>query len=340
MERSLVLELFTRPVNYPLRKRLVVGGQVLSHREVIEFQLRQGDRVVASAELSPLQGLHSENLKQSLSLCKAAWPGLVGKLTPLLEEARSFAQEKVQQLSTVNALFASSVAPLFKHLPSQCRMAFESLILDVCFHGEEPIPPEQSALLFDGSLQDAQTFLARHRDARTVKIKVGRDEFGKDLAVLDALRQALPHCALRLDANRAWTKQQIPSVAKALAHYAPSFVEEPCASVRDLPFWRACGGSAVALDESLWLDPQSPHLKDPIVETLVLKPSRIGLAQTLAYMQSDHPGTVLSACFEGELGMRSLYRLAQLHPNPRVHGFGTIHYLSPALGKPDFERLR
>jgi L-alanine-DL-glutamate epimerase-like enolase superfamily enzyme len=86
---------------------------------------------------------------------------------------------------------------------------------------------------------------------RSFKVKVGRTRLDGDLAAVAAVRGAVgPSAELRLDANGAWPSVSAASAAlRALAPFAPAFVEEPLREASGIA--ALASPLPLALDESL-----------------------------------------------------------------------------------------
>ena len=63
---------------------------------------------------------------------------------------------------------------------------------------------------------------------RAIKMKVGRDKLGEDLARVAAMRELLgPDTPLMVDANMRWSADQAIAASRALAEHAVYWLEEP-----------------------------------------------------------------------------------------------------------------
>lgn len=147
---------------------------------------------------------------------------------------------------------------------------------------EEPPPPVALAALLEA--ESAGPLLAAARAAltrgiSTFKVKVGRQPFREELALLFQLRHLTGYgVALRLDANGRFAAEAVRDRLLALAALHTEFVEEPAAAVA----WPYLKGSPVplALDESLqgaegWNRGRA-WLREGIARVVVLKPATLG----------------------------------------------------------------
>lgn len=144
-----------------------------------------------------------------------------------------------------------------------------------------PTPVPLAALLEGESagplLAAART--AMTRGVRTFKVKIGRQPFREELAVLFQLRHLIGYGAsLRLDANGRFPAASVRDRLLALTALHPEFVEEPTGAGA----WPFLRGSPVplALDESLqgeggW-QRGAVLVREGIARVVVLKPATMG----------------------------------------------------------------
>jgi len=148
--------------------------------------------------------------------------------------------------------------------------------------------------------------------AHCLKIKVGPTG---DLERVIAIHLAAPDAALRIDANRAWTRALTRSLLHALAELPVDFVEEPCPDAHEL--LAEALPCPIALDESLvaLTDVQlAAALASPGLAALVLKPTLLGglaacraLASRAAAAGKD---VVVTHALEGPIGTAACAELA------------------------------
>jgi O-succinylbenzoate synthase len=167
-------------------------------------------------------------------------------------------------------------------------------------------------------------------DARCIKVKASRD--------IRAIATAHPRARLRIDANRAWPREEAASRIAAIADLGElpvEFIEEPCADAHELlsePL-----AVRIALDESLVeLAPASlaRALESPQLAALVLKPTLLGgFARCLALAAQAHRhgvAPIVSHALEGPIGYAACIELARavgadvpvgLGPHPALRAY-------------------
>ncbi|HSM08876.1 MAG TPA: enolase C-terminal domain-like protein [Gemmatimonadota bacterium] len=85
---------------------------------------------------------------------------------------------------------------------------------------------------------------------KTVKLKIGGEDFAAELAQLAEIRAAFPFLQLRLDANGSWTPEQArANLAELKQQITPELVEQPVDSEALFSF--AGAGVLLAADESM-----------------------------------------------------------------------------------------
>ncbi|MEZ4386993.1 MAG: enolase C-terminal domain-like protein [Candidatus Krumholzibacteriia bacterium] len=300
------MDLRWRRRTFPLIRPIEVGGVESRKRTVIELQLDG-----RWSEVSPLPGLHHEPLE-------ALPPLLPGALALLRQVHGTY----LEQLAALNAL------PAWSALPPSLRCGLEGALMVVPDDLERPgsdMPP--TALLVD---QDPTEPLDHLSGVRCVKVKVGRRALDAELALLARVRATVAADAeLRLDANRAFTLDEAVAFTAAVGE-APASIEEPLRDPRELPEFIARTGWPVALDESLH-EPSLRHLRtvDGVV-AWVIKPTLLGVYHTLALFDQAPAGVacVVSASFEGPVGLGLLMELAEVAPGCPSPGLGTVHWLA------------
>ncbi|MFO0574452.1 MAG: enolase C-terminal domain-like protein [Polyangia bacterium] len=182
---------------------------------------------------------------------------------------------------------------------------------------------------------------ALRRGVRTLKLKLGRPgRTDFELQAARALRERLgPGGGLRLDGNRAFSRDEAQRLLPALAELSPEFIEEPLADPRELVALRS--PIAVALDESLGelaVDALRPLFASGAASVAVLKPMALGgPLSCLALLERLFPAAEdrrAAACvthfFDGTVGcLLALQLAAALRP---VRACGLDAHAGLALG--------
>lgn len=270
----------------------------------------EGTRV--ESEASPLEGYAPDTFAEALTTLERATPASA------LDAATDLAAlEALSNIASPSARFALECAVLdmrARRRGSSLVAALGDVHGALLGPGNEPAkgaparPLRSVALLAPERDLDEQLDEARALGAVGAKIKIGRD-LSRDLDFARAVRAALrPGEALRIDANGT-----LPSDAALdpFVELDPEFVEEPVHPIG--PSRRLA--LPIALDETLFRDPETARTWLGTARALVLKPMTLGLLTTLGWAAlGQRHGTwiVVSHCFDGALAARAYSALAQI----------------------------
>jgi O-succinylbenzoate synthase len=162
---------------------------------------------------------------------------------------------------------------------------------------------------------EAQAERLRAAGYQAVKLKVGRTDVPTDAARVRTLRDVLgDEVDLRLDANRAWTREEAAAFADALGDVPLSYVEEPLRNPAGLAALVHETGLPVALDETTREKAPDALPDDLPLRAVVLKPTLLGglsVARRWASWAHERDAVpVVSASYESGVGLRMLAALA------------------------------
>ena len=82
--------------------------------------------------------------------------------------------------------------------------------------------------------------------------------------------------ALRVDANRGWKFKQATEFALGIRDFNVEYCEEPLRNIKLLEKLYEQTGMQVALDETLWSNPDPIELPKSGISSLILKPGILG----------------------------------------------------------------
>lgn len=176
--------------------------------------------------------------------------------------------------------------------------------------------------------------LVRSSGCATAKVKVAEpgQEFGDDLARVEAVRDALgPAGRLRVDANGAWDAGQAVRRLKRLDRYDLEYAEQPCATLEELAAVRRACDVPIAADESI------RRAEDPLrvraaeaADVAVVKVQPLGgVRAALRVVEACGLPAVVSSAVETSVGLAAGLALAAALPAlPYACGLGTRSLLS------------
>ncbi len=169
-----------------------------------------------------------------------------------------------------------------------------------------------------------------------IKLKLGRPRFDDDLRVVEAVREAVPGIAIRLDANGAWNLADARRHIARLAPFNLDYLEQPCAAWTDVAALRDESPIALAVDESLSdLATAETLARERAAERWIVKPSRIGsLAETsrvLALAHENDIAVTLTHMLDGPIGLRTIVHAAAAWLPHEVHGLDADYGDDPSM---------
>ena len=317
------------PYRLALREPVVWNGERREVREGVLLRLTDLEGRHGWGDAAPLPGFSRETLEDAKTALEAVGQVIVGR--PL--DARDVLRPSGD--------FATMLD--IAGLPSSSRFALDLALVDLAAQTlgrtiPQALHPDPAVVLplnglVMGGLEDAPSSASRLAEARyqAVKVKVGRATVEEDVAMVTAVRKALPDwVALRLDANRAWTWDEAVEFAEATSTLDLEYVEEPLAAAAKMPELWVDTRMPIALDETL----QEPGGEASIrgwAEAIVLKPTLVGglmaSMRMAAAARSVGVRTVLSASFESGVGLRGVAAIAAA-TDAEPAGLDTYRWLS------------
>ena len=263
-------------------------GVPLQPKKGAHLLLSIGDKVI-TADLSPLPGWSKETLAEAIE-----------ELTSL------------QHIALEDALLRAK-------WPS-----VQFVLTYAYYHQTRPLirKPQEKCLLYFPHAQLIETYRRDHAlGFRYFKLKL------KDLTPEGAHRLidqfSLPDTRLRLDLNRAWSPQEIISLAHQLNPTFVDFIEEPTASPFELPELPI----PIALDESLRRTSFEQLLSTVHFDTVVIKPTmQPHMVALMKQARKAEKNIVLSSSFESDVGLDMIAELALYEHISTPLGIDTKRY--------------
>jgi L-alanine-DL-glutamate epimerase-like enolase superfamily enzyme len=234
------------PLNVPLLAPFTIASARLDHVENVAIRVRLESGVEGWGEVPSLRPVTSEDQSAALGAIEWLRPGILGRdaagwrqlgedLPLWLAEFR--ATGAGVEMAILDALTRHWGVPLYQFFGGATNEVTTDITIPIC-------PPEEAAAL-----------AARYRTEgfATVKTKVGID-LDADVAMLTAIRDAHPECALILDANEGFDADEALHFLERLRAVGiePALFEQPAAREDWDGLGRVTheGGVPVAADES------------------------------------------------------------------------------------------
>ncbi|MDO5676059.1 MAG: o-succinylbenzoate synthase [Propionibacteriaceae bacterium] len=174
----------------------------------------------------------------------------------------------------------------------------------------------------------------------TIKVKVAGpgSSLDGDLARVAAVREALPHAKLRVDANAGWNLHHAAIALKHLEPLGLEYAEQPCATVEELAVLRGMDiGIPIAADESI------RRAEDPFkvkaagaADIAMLKVQPLGgIRACLRLAEELDIPVVVSSAVETSVGLNAGVALAAALPElPYACGLETARLLDGDVTHP------
>lgn len=169
----------------------------------------------------------------------------------------------------------------------------------------------------------------------TIKLKVAQEgeTIEHDVERITAIRDALPHAQIRVDANGAWSvREAVRAIARLdKACGGLEYVEQPCETVEELAEVRKKVKVPIAADESIRRAADPFRVRDMrAADIAILKVQPLGGVRSCLRIaeQIDMP-VVVSSAVETSIGLAASIALAAALPDlPHACGIATGHLLA------------
>ena len=320
----------------PLKQPLRMLGQTLKVRKGLILRLYDQAGNFGEGEISPLPLMHPESLSQAET------------------QLKKFLTKSFQQNPD-----------LFKTLPPSVRFGFEMAwrTLFKKFDAEEKIHYTAEVILESERVDNHIAFkqipvnaLAtgsgddlRHqceqikRDGfKAVKIKVGQFKVREDLNRLELAKNIFGNqIALRVDANRGWEFKQATEFALGIRNFNVEYCEEPLRNIKLLEKLYEQTGMQVALDETLWSNPDPIELPKSGISSLILKPGILGgwgnTCFWINHAEKHKMQVVISSSMESGIGLNWIaFTDLSLLKKRTPAGLDSAKFFQYDLGDPPF----
>ncbi len=221
-------------------------------------------------------------------------------------------------------------------LPGQVRFAAETLLMSATWDNMAIDVPvnvlyaPSPKIPFDQHLKNLADLvkLWEKTSVRTIKMKIGRLPLSQESFLLKEMARRMPGVQWRLDGNRLLGAHELRLWVNSTVGINVEYFESPLK-----PGTSPLPGVPLGLDEeALQILEKGKAPRE--VKAVILRPTMLGIAQTLAMAQeAQHLGIkiVISSTYEGPVGLRALawvHREAGGGRNIPAAGLGTWSYVS------------
>jgi len=295
----------------PLIASLRINDTLNTSRCGLIIALTDKNGITGFGEISPLPGLHEENLSDIINFFQKHHVSLPGEIRiapdnylhlPDLEKT-----DRWYRWPSLRFGITSAILDLQSRIENQAL--YKSWQQTEC---EEEILI--NALLTRQDDPAVYQDYIRENQFTSVKIKVGKNDVVSDIRKINNLRILLGiGIDIRIDANRSWRYQQACQFIQGINKSGIEYIEEPLADPADLSQLISEQKYPVALDESLPLWQDRGLLPDGLT-AVVLKPAVIGsIGENLRWIdhaRKNNIQVVISDTFHSGVGMQMIINLA------------------------------
>jgi len=246
------------------------------------------------------------------------------------------------------------------HFPS-LRFALEMAQLDLEHGGKGRYFPvrDKTALDINGLIWMGEpNFMRAQIDEklsaswRCIKIKIGSLDFARELELLQQIRRQRgpDELELRLDANGAFTRENVRQRLQQLAEFCPHSIEQPVAAGQWDLMAEICRNSPIpiALDEELLPlvspEKQAEMLNRVAPQYLVLKPGLLGgfaaSRRWIELAEARGIGWWVTSALESNVGLDAIYQWTQSLSPEGFQGLGTGQLFHNNLPSPLSMRIK
>ena len=327
----------------PLKESLCLLGHELFKRNGLVLRLYLGSSNISynqkfgEGEIVTLPGMHQEFLFQAETQIK-----------DYLSSRNNFKSQSYENLFTsVRFGLDMALRTLFNNLKEfsgnfNVNEIFESnyFLMDRGINYKK-IPVNGLAIGSGTRLeQECKHFLAERFQA--IKIKVGRLKVKEDIERVKIARKILgDEIQISLDANRAWKWEEAVEFSYLVKEFNIVYCEEPLRDFKKIEKLHEKTEIPIALDETLWKNPDPKTLPKKGIIAFILKPAILGGWEKTKFWvnYSDRNGikSVLSSSFESGLGLNWIaFIAANLVKNQFQTGLDTAKWFRNDLIDPPF----
>ncbi len=254
-----------------LKNPLKILGQTTKVRKGLILRLYDQAGNFGDGEISPLPLMHTESLSQAefqlkkfLSNYFKQEPDLFKYLPPSVRFGFEMAWRKLFKKFDLGEKVNFKAEPFFESSRAEKNIAIKKIPVNGLVTGSDlDLRSQCENIKLDGF--------------KTVKIKVGQFKVHEDLRRLEIAEKILGNqISLRVDANRRWEFKQASEFARGIRDFNVEYCEEPLRNFKQLKKLYEHTGMQIALDETLWTNPDPKELPNSAISALILKPSILG----------------------------------------------------------------
>lgn len=313
--------------SYKFKTPFQTSSAVIKERKGFLISIKDENGNTAVSECSPLPGFSAESYEEVKRFLATSLNNLVSFEIKEVAELISKSVAEITQFPSVRFALEQALIGL-----ASLR---DKSFLKTNFGTSKNTVPVNAVIGFD----KPEKVLAKvnskfQKGYRTFKIKVGREEFSDDYAVVKLIRKKFAGgIAIRLDANGMWDVDRALDYLAKLSAFDIEYIEEPCKNLSCLIKLAEHSPIPIAVDESIrTFDNAKEVLKLGRVDYLVVKPTVLGgiieTAGLIKLAEELRKKVIISSSFETPVGKSGLVFLAALASHNLAHGLDTADMLT------------
>ena len=246
-------------------------SQTLKVRKGLILRLYDQAGNFGEGEISPMPLMHVESLSQAETQLKKfltnsfqQTPDLFKSLPPSVRFGFEMAWRTLFKKFDLEEKIHSRAEVIIENQRTENRIALKQIPVNAVVTGSgNDLRHQCEQIKLDGF--------------KAVKIKVGQLKVHEDLKRLELAKKIFGNqIALRVDANRGWEFKQATEFAMGVRDFNVEYCEEPLRNIKQLEKLHEHTGMPVALDETLWSNPDPIELPNSSISALILKPGILG----------------------------------------------------------------
>lgn len=178
---------------------------------------------------------------------------------------------------------------------------------------------------------------------KTIKIKVGREDFEEDYNVIKSVRQKIGDgVKIRIDANGNWNLNKAIANLKKIDDLDIEYAEQPVNELDDYIELKNHCSTSLAPDESIrFLNDAKQFIDSNSVSYIVLKPMLLGgllpTLEIIKYSEEKNVTPVITTSFESAIGRTNVVTAAASVKSDVAHGLGITDYFTNDLANDTFQ---
>jgi O-succinylbenzoate synthase len=314
----------------PLNRTLNIARQNLTSRDGLILKISDEENNQGLGEISPLPGLHKENLSHVIKQIKKHSSFFINRKIPniinqigdgfetFFKNLSLFPSVQFGLESAILSLIAAkqgiSITDLFVSSLNQ------SILVNALLTGK----PEQILKKTNHYLKEGFVVF---------KLKVGRNTIDNDISFTNKICSLLNSKAkLRLDVNQAWSLSEALQFFQNIDVNKIEFIEEPLTNFNELQALFNKTNIPIALDENISKISIGDDISLSFVKAAVIKPTVIGSInksiKLIRYAENNDIIPVISDTFQSGVGLSMLITIAATIKNKNIAmGFDTYSWL-------------